>query len=149
MGAKRTIPFLLLLAGLSAVSGFLMSNMSWIGRIGINLIHKEYKFLKVWWQGALAVYVALLLLFVVQYIIQTHTHFVVGKLLHVLCFAAAIGGLYFTFSDFSNDITHRMLRDVFHVGAYLFWVGWMLISVFFLAIRRSIITNSDNKEPAA
>ncbi len=149
MGAKRTIPFLLLLAGLSAVSGFLMSNMSWIGRIGINLIHKEYKFLKVWWQGALAVYVALLLLFVVQYIIQTRTHFVVCKLLHVLCFAAAIGGLYFTFSDFSNDITHRMLRDVFHVGAYLFWVGWMLISVFFLAIRRSIITNSDNKEPAA
>ncbi len=149
MGAKRTIAFLLLLAGLSAVSGFLMSNMSWIGRIGINLIHKEYKFLKVWWQGALAVYVALLLLFVVQYIIQTRTHFVVGKLLHVLCFAAAIGGLYFTFSDFSNDITHRMLRDVFHVGAYLFWVGWMLISVFFLAIRRSIITNSDNKEPAA
>lgn len=149
MGAKRTIPFLMLLAGLSAVSGFLMSNMSWIGRIGINLIHKEYKFLKVWWQGALVVYVALLVLFIVQYIIQKRTHFVVGKLLHVLCFAAAIGGLYFTFSDFSNDITHRMLRDVFHVGAYLFWVGWMLISVFFLAIRRSIITNSDNKEPAA
>ncbi|PQJ10038.1 cytochrome d ubiquinol oxidase subunit II [Flavipsychrobacter stenotrophus] len=149
MGAKRTIPFLLLLAGLSAVSGFLMSNMSWIGRIGINLIHKEYKFLKVWWQGALAVYVALLVLFVVQYIIQKRTHFVVGKLLHVLCFAAAIGGLYFTFSDFSNDITHRMLRDVFHVGAYLFWVGWMLISIFFLAIRRAVITNSDSMEPTA
>jgi hypothetical protein len=123
--------------------------MSWIGRVGINLMHKEYKFLKVWWQGALAVYVALLVLFVIQYILQKRTHFVVGKLLHIICFAAAIGGLYFTFSDFSDDITHRMLRDVFHVGAYLFWVGWMMISVFFLLVKKGHVKGSDNTEPIA
>lgn len=149
MRPQRTIPFILLLAALSAVSGFMMSNMSWIGRIGINLMHKEYKFLKVWWQGGLAVFAALILLFIIQTVIQKKAGFIVGKLLHLLCFAAAIGGLYFTFSDFSNDITHRLLRDVFHVGAYLFWVGWMLISVFFLAIRRAIVINSGSKEPLA
>ncbi len=143
---KRTVLFLFFLAGLSAVSGFLMSNMSWIGRIGINMMHKEYKFLKVWWQGATAVYVALLILFVIQYLLQKNLHHVVSKIVHVLLLGVAGAGLYFTFNDFSSDFTHRLLRDVFHVGAYLFWVGWMLISLFFITERRNAI-NSNSKEP--
>ncbi len=141
---KRTILFLLLLAGLSAVSGFLMSNMSWIGRVGINLMHKEYKFLKVWWQGGAVVYGALLVLFFIQWMLQKSLPFVVAKIVHVLLFAAAVYGLYFTYSDFSDDFTHRLLRDVFHVGAYLFWAGWMLISIFFISERRKKVIISDS-----
>lgn len=141
---KRTILFLLLLAGLSAVSGFLMSNMSWIGRVGINLMHKEYKFLKVWWQGGAVVYSALLILFFIHWILQKSLPFVVAKIVHVLLFGVAVYGLYFTYSDFSDDFTHRLLRDVFHVGAYLFWAGWMLISIFFISERRKKVIVSDN-----
>ena len=146
---KRTIPFLFLLAGLSAVSGFLMSNMSWIGRVGINLVHKEYKFLKVWWQGGAVVYAALLFLFFIQWLLQKSLPFALGKVVHVLLFFAAVYGLYFTYSDFSDDFTHRLLRDVFHVGAYLFWAGWMLISIFFISERRKKATVADSKGSAA
>ena len=51
-----------LLAILSTVSGYLLSKASLVGRIGINLFYKEYKFLKVWWQGALVVFIVLLIL---------------------------------------------------------------------------------------
>lgn len=147
MGAKRVLPFLLLLAALAAVSGFMMSHMSWIGKVGINLMHKEYKFLKVWWQGGVVVYGALLLFFMIQYFLQKQLPFVVAKMLHVLFLLAAIGGLYYTFSDFSNDFTHRLLRDVFHMGAYLFWVGWMLISIFFISIKRPTVIIAGSREP--
>lgn len=133
---KRTIPFLLFLGAYSAVSGYLMSNMSWVGRLGINLMHKEYKFLKTWWQGGAVVYVVLLLLFGIQLLIQKGLPNVLSKIVHVLLFGAAVYGFYFTYSDFSDDWTHKLLREVFHVGAYMFWFGWMLISIFFLSERR-------------
>lgn len=133
---KRIVPFLLFLAALSAVSGYLMSNMSWIGRVGVDLIHKEYKFLKTWWQGGAVVYGVLLLLFFIQLILQRSLSAVVARVMHVLLFGVAVYGLYFTYSDFSDDFTHKLLREVFHVGAYLFWVGWMLVSIFFITEKR-------------
>lgn len=136
---KRTILFLLLLAGLAAVSGFMMSHMSWIGRVGINLVHKEYKFLKVWWQGAAVVYSAFLVLFVIHWGIQKLLPLAVARIIHILLFAVAAYGLFLTFSDFSDDFTHRLLKSVFHLGAYLFWVGWMLICIFYASIRKKVI----------
>lgn len=131
---------MLFLAALSAVSGYLMSNMSWIGRVGVNLMHKEYKFLKTWWQGGGVVFGVLLLLFGIQYLLQRKLPFVLAKVVHVLLFGAAVYGLYFTYSDFSDDWTHKLLREVFHVGAYMFWAGWMFISIFFLTERRKVVT---------
>ena len=133
---KRNILFTLLLAMLSAISGFLMSNMSWIGRIGINMMHKEYKFLKVWWQGGLAVFGALMLLFLIHALLEKKLPFIVAKVMHVLMFFAAVFGLWYTYNDFYDDITHRLLRNVFHIGAYLFWAGWMMTCFFFLAKKR-------------
>ena len=133
---KRNILFILLLAMLSAISGFLMSNMSWIGRIGINLMHKEYKFLKVWWQGGLVVFGALMVLFALHAILEKALPFILAKIMHVVLFFAAVGGLYYTYTDFSDDVSHRWLRDVFHVGAYLFWAGWMMTCVFFLTSKK-------------
>ena len=143
---KRTILFLLFLAMLSALSGFLMSHMSWIGRVGINLMHQEYKFLKVWWQGGLVVYAVLLVLFVLHAIFDRVLPFIGAKLLHGLLFIAAIGGFYYTYSDFSDDFTHRILKNVFHVGAYLFWVGWMMTCIFFLVKKRKVKLSEVGKE---
>ena len=60
---KRVIPFLLFLSGIACASGYLMSKLTGIGKIGITLMHREYQFLKIWWEGAIAVFLGLLILF--------------------------------------------------------------------------------------
>ncbi len=147
---KRALQLFILLAIVSVTSGYLMSQMSTVGRIGINLIHKEYKFLKVWWQGAAVVFAALMVLYFVQYVLNKAFVYTAGKIVHFLLFLAAVGGLYLTWADFDDDISHRLLRERFHIGAYLFWVGWMLISLYFITAKRKVplATLSDkNPEP--
>jgi hypothetical protein len=129
---KRTIPFLSLLAGLSVLSGYLLSKATLIGRTGINLFYKEYQFLKTWWKGALAVFAGLLILFFLLGMAQRKLPRRKAVIVHAVTLVMAIVGLYFTYSDFRNTLSHRLLGERFHLGAYLFWIGWMLISLFYL-----------------
>lgn len=46
---KSTGFILILLAALAALSGYLLSKASLVGKAGITLMYQEYKFLKVWW----------------------------------------------------------------------------------------------------
>lgn len=133
---KRTGPFVLLLAGVSVLSGYLLSKASLVGRVGINLFYKEYKFLKTWWQGAAVVFGVLLLLLLIQGIIQRQARRSTANWLHGALLLAAVAGLYLTYSDFRNTTNHRLLGERFHLGAYLFWIGWMMISLFYLVQRR-------------
>ena len=134
---KKNILFVILLAMLSAISGLLMSKMSFIGRVGINLMHKEYKFLKIWWHGGLAVFMVLLVLFLVHAAIQRAMPNAVAKVIHLLLFAAAAGGLYLTYNDFQDDFTHSLLKSNFHMGVYVFWASWMLEGLFFLSKKKA------------
>ncbi len=137
---NKNLPFILYLASLSALAGWLLSRMSWIGRVGINLVHKEYKFLKVWYEGAGVIFGVLMILFLVHYLFQTRTKRGTARLANVIAMLLALAGLYFTYNDFRSDFTHSILRERFHLGAYLFWVGWISISIFFLT-GRSISKN--------
>jgi hypothetical protein len=132
---RRNVPFVLYLAALSAVAGWLLSRMSWIGRVGIDIMHKEYKFLKVWYQGAGVIFAVLMILFVIQLAFQNKTRGRTSRLVHVVALLLALGGLYLTYSDFHNDFSHSLLKERFHLGAYLFWIGWISISIFFLTGR--------------
>ncbi|NDC43364.1 MAG: hypothetical protein EBZ77_17745 [Chitinophagia bacterium] len=105
---KKNFLFLIVLALLSVISGVLMSEMSWIGRVGINLIHKEYKFMKVWWQGALVVYTALLVLFIIHAIVQRTFASGLAKTIHALLLLAAAGLMYLAYTDFSDDFSHKL-----------------------------------------
>jgi hypothetical protein len=118
---------------LSVVSGYLLSKASLVGRAGINLFYKEYKFLKLWWQGSLVVFGCLMLLFVIQNFLNTRFQSSYARLIHILAIIAAAIGLYFTYNDFRTSLNHRLLGERFHLGAYLFWFGWMIISLFFLS----------------
>ncbi len=129
---KRTFLLLLLLAVLSVISGYLMSEATWIGRVGITLFHKEYNLLKIWWQGASAVFILLLLLFFLHNYFYQRLSVIKARLLHILMLLIAIACLYFTYDDFSNDFSHHLLGWHFHYGFYLFWIGWMLICLFFV-----------------
>ena len=128
---KRTVLFIAFLAALSAVSGYLMSQMSWIGRLGINLMHHEYKFLKVWWQGGALVFGVLFFLFLLQSFLHRSLNLILARVIHLAFLGAAVYGVYFTYTDFNTDFTHSLLKQRFHLGAYLFWVGWMSICIFY------------------
>jgi hypothetical protein len=135
---KRTSFLLFLLAVLSAISGYLLSKASLVGKVGISMFYKEYQFLKVWWQGALAVFGVLFLLFLIQGAIQRKAARGTANLIHIVCILLALAGLYFTYNDFRHDLSHKLLGERFHLGAYLFWVGWMMVCLFFLAQKKQV-----------
>lgn len=134
---KRKGPFLLLLIGLSILSGYLLSKASLVGRAGINFFYKEYRFLQTWYKGAAVVLGVWLLLFFLHGLAQQKITPGRARLAHVIAIIIAAIGLYFTYADFRNDLSHRLLGERFHIGAYLFWVGWMLIALFHLWPRNA------------
>ena len=133
---RQNFLFLCILAMLSAASGYLMSKASWIGRVGISLFHKEFNLLKIWWEGASAVFIVLIILFLLHAFVQARLHIVAARVLHVVLLLAAIGGAYLTYLDFTNDFSHHLMGWRFHLGFYLFWAGWVLMCLFFLTKRK-------------
>jgi hypothetical protein len=133
---RRHVPFLLYLLALSALSGWLMSHMSWIGRVGVNWFHKEYRFLKTWYKGGGTVLVILLLLFFLHQLAQRRLPRNTARAVHAMSLLVAVVGLFLTYSDFRSDFTHNILKERFHLGAYLFWVGWISISIYTLVVAR-------------
>ncbi len=142
---RRNIPFLIYLLALSVLAGWLLHRMSWIGRVGINLIHKEYKFLKVWWQAGGAVFLTLLLLYILQHFATRRLRRGGASLVNGTALLLAAGGLYLTYSDFHTDLSHSVLRERFHLGAYLLWIGWISISLYLFATRRLQLRDSEQQ----
>lgn len=127
-----------ILLALSCISGYLLSKASLIGRTGINLFYKQYKFLKIWWRGALLVFIVLMFLLFIHGLIQKKTNARMAKTIHAILLLVAIAGLYFTYLDFREVLSHRLLGERFHIGAYLFWIGWIIICVFYMAQKKKV-----------
>lgn len=140
---KRFLPVLLILACVSLVSGLLLSRASLVGRVGISLFYRKYSFLKTWWQGAVTVFVVLILFLIIQGFIQYKLPVARSRLIHYILILAALAGLVFTYLNFRHSTTHRWLGERFHIGAYLFWLGWIVISIFYLMLpaKGFVITN--------
>jgi hypothetical protein len=148
---KRTPLFIALLALIAVVSGCLMSGASWISRVGMTFFHKEYNFLKVWWQGTIALFLIFMLLFLFHNLLLQKLPLIAAKAVHVLVLLFAAAGLYYTHDDFTQNLSHRLLGWHFHYGFYLFWTGWILTCLFFIFKRKrtiTIITSSDKTEIA-
>ncbi|MGZ5190267.1 MAG: cytochrome d ubiquinol oxidase subunit II [Flavisolibacter sp.] len=129
---KKFIPLVLFLLILSCLSGYLMSKPSLVGRIGIDLFYKQYQFLKIWWQGAFLVFITWMFILFLQILIQRKFTIVRSRIILFFSILLALTGLYFTWDDFQQTNTHRWLKERFHIGAYLFWLGWIVISGFLL-----------------
>jgi hypothetical protein len=132
MKSNKLIPLILFLTFLSLISGYLMSRASLAGRIGISLFYKQYKFLKIWWQGALVVFIVLILVVILQAFLKNKLGYQRSKFIHIGMIVLGLLGFYLTWQDFHTTTTHRMLGTSFHIGAYLFWLGWIIASSFFL-----------------
>jgi hypothetical protein len=139
MNAKRISLLVVFLAALACLSGYLMSKASFIGRLGMTFVYKEYRFLKTWWKGALAVFIVWVILIIIQAIVERKLSKQKATLVHVVFILLALVGLYFTYSDFQHTTSHRWLKERFHIGAYLFWLGWIVISVFFMVQKRKAL----------
>jgi hypothetical protein len=144
MNAKRISILVVFLAALSCLSGYLMSKASFIGRLGMTYVYKEYRFLKTWWKGALTVFIVWMILLIIQLIIERKLSKQKAIVVHVIFILLALAGLYFTYSDFQNTTSHRWLKERFHIGAYLFWLGWIIISVFCMIQKRKRISSEMN-----
>ena len=132
-------PFLILLAGLASLAGWLLSHISLLGRVGISVAYREYGFLKTWWMGAgliLAVWVAIYWMHLVS-----SRRWPRRRAMHLVTAVLAVLGLYATYADFRGDLSHRWLGERFHLGAYLFWIGLVIVSMrFALAPKQKAAT---------
>jgi len=139
MNAKRISILVVFLAALAFLSGYLMSKASLVGRLGMTYVYKEYRFLKTWWKGALAVFIVWMVLLIIQSIVERKLSKSKATIVHVIFVLLALVGLYFTYSDFQHTTSHRWLKEKFHIGAYLFWLGWIIISAFCIVQKRENI----------
>lgn len=148
MNTKRIAWFVLFLLILSIISGYLLSEVSLVGKIGIKFFYKEYTFLRSWYKGAAAIFVVLILLFMAQLIIIKTARKNVSQIVSVFCIAGALIGLYFTYDDFRHTLSHRWLGERFHLGAYLFWIGWIIVCLYILLQRKQLVIPADKKTDA-
>jgi len=135
---RTTSLLILLLASLATLSGYLLSKASLVGKAGISLFYKQYGFLKVWWQGALVVFIVWIFLFGLQGWVARRAKGNNAVLAHIAAIVVALIGLIFTYQDFRNNLSHRVLGERFHLGGYLFWAGWIIISLYYLFKSRSL-----------
>jgi O-antigen/teichoic acid export membrane protein len=135
---KRSASLVLFLAILSVFSGYMLSGASWIGRVGMSLFYQEYTFLKTWWKGALLVFAVWMFLYGVQLLVQRMASRAVAKMVNFAAIAAAFIGLYLTYDDFRHTTSHRWMGERFHIGAYLFWLGWIIISIYLLMEKKNL-----------
>jgi hypothetical protein len=127
---KRQAYFLVFLLLLAILAGWLISHLNFIGRLGVNLVHREYQFLRSWWKAASLVGIIWLILWSVHAVVAQRASRGRNNLVNFVSLLVAALGLYFTYRDFRTDFTHRIIGERFHLGAYLFWVGWGIIAIW-------------------
>lgn len=132
---KKTAPIIAITAILSLISGILLSRMSFVARTAISVFHKHYRyytFMKTWWKGALVFFGILLILLFLQLWVKKNSTPLKGLIFQVLCLLLAMAGLYFTYLDFRHTLSHRWAGENLHLGFYLFWINWIVISIYVL-----------------
>jgi hypothetical protein len=140
---NRSVIIAISLALFAVLTGYLLSAISFVGRSGINLIYTEYKFLKSWWKAALLVYIVWLVVYFVQLYFSRKVSKVSSNLINLAALSVAVAGLYFSYADFQNSLSHRMLGERFHLGVYLFWLGWIATSVLLLINKKMEATETN------
>lgn len=128
---RNYLLLIFVLVFLAVLSGKLTAGMSFVGRLGIGFFYKQFSFLKTWWQTALIYFGSMILVGILLYLIDKLLDGRKRKLILLSLFLLSLAGLYFTYHDFRTNLTYRWLGERFHLGIYLYWIGWCIISLFF------------------
>lgn len=129
---KRGIGIIIFLSLLSVVAGYLLSKVSLVGRMGMSLFYKEYNFLKSWWKGTMLLFVVLMLLFFIHGAIRKKLPKATSNKIFIISVVLALTGLYISYDDFRHTVSHHMLGERFHLGVYLFWIGWIVTGFYYI-----------------
>lgn len=135
-------PYIFLLqAALSLVSGFLISKMSWIGRIGVTWFMPQYKVFKSWWQTAIILFMVQVIVLVIQWLVKRKASARTTFFTVLAFILIGIAGLYLTYNDFQSTFTHKLMKEKFHLGFYLFWLTWVIGSLYILTLKKKTADN--------
>ncbi len=140
---KKIISLNAILVPLAIIAGWTLSKATIVGKVGIHFLHREYAFLNSWWKGALFVWVVWIILEIIQYRIWKKYRRSINQTAQATFIFLAVLGLYYTYLDF-RTFSHGILGERFHLGGYLFWIGWIIISIFFIKMRNNTIVAKEN-----
>lgn len=134
---KGIVSLLFFQALSSTVSGVLIANMSWLGKIGIGFFYKEYGILKVWWKTALLLFCIQIILIVLFSIIKRVVS--IRMMQGIAVISVILVGLagYATYIDFTTT-SHKLMKTSFHAGFYLFWASMAITCVYFMIIGKRL-----------
>src|SRR5579863_1540599 len=116
---------------------YLISRISTIGKIGIATAYHEYHWLCVFWLTYAILTLFQLALILTLYIIGKRSTKKITNLVSTILLVAGGLGLVLTFQDFMHTYSHRLLKERFHLGFYIFWISWMGTCLYFLFSART------------
>jgi len=131
---------------LSTISGVLVSQMSLVGKMGISMFYREYGMFRIWWKTALMLFIVQTLLIFVLWLITQVLGRRLARATVLLMMLFGLVGAYFTYMDFTTT-PHRLMRESFHAGGYLFWGAWTLSCLYFLIVPRTRRDPFDRQTP--
>jgi hypothetical protein len=141
---KKLFSLNVLLIPLAVIVGWTLSKASLIGKVGIHILHREYMFLNSWWKGALLIWGVWVVFEIIQFIVWKRYRRNINLAVQTSCIVLAILGLFYTYLDF-RTFSHGILGERFHIGGYLFWIGWCIISIFFIKLQNDKIEIKENQ----
>jgi hypothetical protein len=116
---------------------YLISKISTIGKIGIATTYHQYHWLRVFWLTYTVLTVFQLALILTLYMMGKRSTKKMTNLVNTIFLFAGGLGLVLTFQDFMHTYSHRLLKERFHLGFYIFWLCWIGTCAFFLFSNRT------------
>jgi hypothetical protein len=116
---------------------WLISKISTIGKIGIATTYHQYHWLRVFWLTYTILTLFQLALILTLYLMGRRSAKQMTNLVSTILLAAGGLGLALTFQDFMHTYSHRLLKERFHLGFYIFWISWIATCTFFLFSNRT------------
>lgn len=124
-------------AFLCIVEAYLISKISLLGKIGIAMFYKQYRFLRSGWKTFLLLFIIQLLLILLLDIVKKRLPAQKAMYTMAVFLILAVLGLWGTYYDFQYTFSHRLLKEKFHLGFYLFWLAWMGTCIYYLLQKPS------------
>lgn len=134
---KNKIILILVQALLSTISGIMIANMSFVGKVGIGLFYTQYHLFKIWWQTALLLFSIQVVLVLLLSLIQAYSKIFIAKTIALVVLLLSGWGGYLTYKDFTTT-SHRYMSSSFHFGFYIFWTSVAATAVYFLVTKKKI-----------
>ena len=100
--------------------------------MGIATVHKEYSMLRSGWKTFLLLFSIQVVIIITLGIVQKRFPKKISIIITSVLLLLGMIGLFITFQDFLYTYTHRLLKERFHTGFYLFWLGWVATCLFFI-----------------